>query len=81
MFLYCFCGKIATENCERMADALYESNWHDLPNDLQQYFVIMIGNAQQPLCYHGSGLLVLNLETFTKVRTCHIHEHFFLVYD
>lgn len=29
----------------------------------------MIENGQQPLHYHGFGVVVLNLETFSKVRT------------
>lgn len=29
----------------------------------------MIANSQQPLQYHGFGVVVLNLETFSKVRT------------
>lgn len=50
-----------------MADTLYEASWPDLPIELQKYFIVMIGNAQQPLYYHGFGMAILNLQTFTKV--------------
>lgn len=67
LFLYCFYGKIATESFENMADCLFEANWEILPIQLQKYVVIMIGNAQRPLYYHGFNIAFLNLETFTKV--------------
>lgn len=66
-FLCCFYGKLATESYAKMANSLFESNWSDLPNDLQKYFVLMIGNAQQPLYYHGFTMVILELETFCKV--------------
>lgn len=67
MFIFCYYGKIATESFENMADTLYEASWPDLPIELQKYFIVMIGNAQQPLYYHGFGMAILNLQTFTKV--------------
>lgn len=69
MFLYCFFGKLASESFEQMADCLYECNWYGLPVGLQKYFILMIGNAQRPLYYHGFGIAVLNLKTFSKVST------------
>lgn len=50
-----------------MADILYETNWHELPIELQKYFVYMIQSAQHPYYYHGSGVAILNLQTFTDV--------------
>lgn len=52
-----------------MADSLFQANWLDVSIEQQKYFVIMIKTAQQPLYYHGFGIVVLDLETFTKVRT------------
>lgn len=70
LFLYCYYGKIATKSFEDMADDLYQANWHDLPIGLQKYFIIMIANSQRPIYYHGFGVVILNLETFTKVSKC-----------
>lgn len=67
LFAYCYFGKLATQSFEDMADAFYESNWQNLPINLQKYMILMIANAQKPLYYHGYGLAVLNLETFTAV--------------
>lgn len=72
LFLYCFFGKLATESFETMADCLYETNWLDLPVNLQKYFIVMIGNAQIPIHYHGFGVALLNLETFLKVIACNV---------
>lgn len=67
LFFYCYFGKIATDSLEGMADCLFESNWHELPIELQKYFLIMIGNAQRKLHYHGFGIVRLDLEAFSKV--------------
>lgn len=68
MFVYCYFGKIATESYAKMSDCLFESNWPEKPVKLQKYFILMIGNAQRPLEYHGFGLAVLKLETFANVN-------------
>lgn len=68
LFVYCFFGKLASESYTNMADSLYEANWREISIDLQKYMIIMIGNAQRPLYYHGFGIAVLNLETFCRVR-------------
>lgn len=51
-----------------MADCLYRSNWMRLPPRMQMYYVLMIGNVQQPQFYHGLGMIKLHLETYTRVR-------------
>lgn len=67
MFVYCFFGRLATESYAKMANSIYEANWPNLPVNLQKYFILMIGNAQRSIFYHGF-FATLNLETFTKVR-------------
>lgn len=67
LFIYCYCGKLATESYQKMADLLYESNWWLLPVRLQRYFLLMNANMQRLLFYHGFEVAVLNLETFTQV--------------
>lgn len=67
-FLYCYYGEMATGSYEKMADLLFGCNWQQLPLDLQKFFVLMIGNMQRPLYYHGFGVTVLNLETFLNVN-------------
>lgn len=67
-FLYCFYSKNTTENFLKMSDHLFGSNWQQLSPDLQKYFILMIANMNKPLFYHGSGIVVLDLETFRNVR-------------
>lgn len=67
LFFYCYFAKLATESFLKMGDSLYESNWTELPFELQKYLIVMIGNMQLPMYYHGFGVAVLNLETFTSV--------------
>lgn len=67
-FIYCYFGKLATKSFEDMPDLLYESNWQTFPIRLQKYIILMIGNMQRPLYYHGFGMVLLDLGTFSKVR-------------
>lgn len=67
-FLYCFYSKNTTENFLKMSDDLFGSNWQQLPTNLQKYFILMIANSNKPLFYHGSGIVVLDLETFRNVH-------------
>lgn len=68
LFVYCYYGKIASDSYVKMADYMFESNWQPLSVDLQKYFILLIGNTQRPLYYHGFSVAVLNLETFCTVR-------------
>lgn len=58
---------MATESFEKMLSCVYESNWYALPVDSQWVLVVILINSQQLYYYHGFGVAVLNLETFTKV--------------
>lgn len=73
LFVYCYFGKLATKSFESIADCLYETNWQDLPIDMQKHFILMIANYQKPIYYHGFGIAVLNLETFVKVRIQYVY--------
>lgn len=68
LFVYNYFGEMANNSFRRMPDDLYEFDWKDLPIQLQKYIILMLGNMQQPLYYHGFGVANLNLETFGKVR-------------
>lgn len=68
LFVYCNSEKRASESFVKMADCLYDVNWYELPPSTQKCFIIMIRSAQKPLFYHGFGILILDLETMTKVR-------------
>lgn len=60
-------GEMATASYANIADSIYESNWQDLNVGLQKYYILMIGNAQRPVYYHGLGIVILSLETFGNV--------------
>ena len=68
LFLYCFFGKMVTDMFSQISEYLYESNWYELPIELQKNFILAIQNAQLPLQYNGFEVAVLNLETFCAVR-------------
>lgn len=72
LYLYCHFAKNATDYYEQFADCLYNSDWTNLPNEFKKPLVIMIGNAQIPLLYHGFNIANLDLELFSRVKFCSI---------
>lgn len=66
-FLYCYFGQSTTESYENIGQHLFESDWQQLPVNLQKYILLMIQNTQIPLRYNGFGVIVLNLQTFIGV--------------
>lgn len=67
LLIYCYLGKLANESYAQMPDCMFYMNWYELPSEIQKYFILMIGNMQRALYYRGFGIIVLNLETFTRV--------------
>lgn len=74
-FLYCYFGQLATESYTNIGHRLFESNWHQLPVNLQKYIFLMIQNIQRPLRYNGFGVIVLDLQTFIGVSTNHLNSN------
>lgn len=67
IFVHCLYGKLATAQFDKLPTYLFESNWQNLPLNLRKYYILMLANTKQPLYFDGFGVLILNLETFTKV--------------
>lgn len=67
LLLYCFFGRLATESYMKMSECMYEMKWYRLPNRLQKYFILIIGDMSRPLFYHGFGVTNLSLETFQNL--------------
>lgn len=67
LFLYCYYGGRTTVNYFKFTDCIYGANWVQLPVRLQKLFIIMIGEAQRPQFYRGSGIINLDLAVFGKV--------------
>lgn len=51
-----------------MENILIEMNWYALPIGLQKSFRLITENMQNPIYYHGFGVIKLDLQTFAKVK-------------
>lgn len=67
MFLYCRAAQLATDNLVRFADEVFDSAWYELPNNIQKSYILIIANAEIPICYDGLHMVYLNLPTFSRV--------------
>lgn len=67
VYLFCYFGKLSTQSFENISGYIYNSNWQLLDIDLKKYIILMIKSTQPRLAFHGYGMFILNLETFTQV--------------
>lgn len=68
LFIYCYFGKIATDSFEDMADAIYlKMDWQKLSLKHRKYLILLIGNMQRPIYYHGFKIAVVDLTTYIRV--------------
>lgn len=70
---YGFSGSLCTEAFDSYSRKVYEADWYLLPVNLQKYTILMIGNANQPLYFHGMNLFLAELPTCAKVSLIEIH--------
>lgn len=76
LLFYCYYGKLASESYEMMLDCVFDMDWHQLPNELQKYFILMITNMQKPVYYHGFEVAKMDLGTFVNVNLTHFESYF-----
>lgn len=68
LFCFCYFGALATNSFECMSKSIYsEINWHELPLEIQKHIILMLGNMQRSLYYHGFDVVTLDLNTFVRV--------------
>lgn len=68
LYCYCFAGATLTDNCAMLPNDLFYSNWFEMPNLFQKYYIIMIAAAQRPVYLEGYGLIRLSMESFGRVN-------------
>lgn len=70
LFVYCYFGEMTIDGFENMVRDIWDTNWHELPIELQKYYIMMIQNMQRPHCHHydGFGLATLDMHTFGGVN-------------
>lgn len=68
LLIYCYVAHKSSECFLKLATILYNSNWTQMPIDLQKLIIIMIIEAQKPILYGAYAFVNLNLETFIKVN-------------
>lgn len=67
LYFYCSAGQMATDASLKFAHSMFEINWFKFPVNVQKILIPMIAYAQQPVYYHGFGVVYLNLSTFLAV--------------
>lgn len=67
MFVICELGQRLTLKFEQFSDALYQCDWYSFPIEMQEMYVIMLMNAQQPVIIKGFANTLCARESFVKV--------------
>lgn len=66
-FLYCFFGEFITIKMERLATALYSTNWYDLNVKDRKSFLIVLGVTQKDYGMKAAGVYNVNIYTYVQV--------------
>lgn len=61
-----------TDKFEVFEEQLYDCNWYAWPTAIQQIFMIMVLNAQQPVMIYGYGNVECTRFVFQKVIFPHL---------
>ncbi|GJQ83670.1 hypothetical protein Trydic_g14379 [Trypoxylus dichotomus] len=68
LFYYCFAGHQLTYESGRLADAIYECNWHlSYDHDFRKALVLMIQRSQKVQCLTAAGITELGFSSFLKI--------------
>nr|QHN69156.1 odorant receptor 25 [Sirex nitobei] len=67
LFAYCFIGECLIMESISFCDALYNSNWYDLPPEHARLLIICMCQAQRPLELTAGQFYVFSLEQYTYV--------------
>lgn len=68
VYVYCTYGQIVTDQFGTFEAQLCQCKWYMWPNEVQQMFMIMMVNAQQPTFIYGYGNIECTRYTFQKVN-------------
>lgn len=52
-----------------MSDAIYQTEWHRYPPNVQRYLQLMIMRARRPFYLSAYGVMTMNLPNFVGVCT------------
>lgn len=67
MFIICALGERITDACDSFNVVLCQCDWYSHPIEMQQIFVMMLMNAQQPVKMKGFANTLCAHESFVKV--------------
>lgn len=66
-FLFCRFATMATERICEVADFTYDSDWFNLPVNLQKRIVLIISRSQEPIQFTGLNIFRCTLEVYGNV--------------
>lgn len=67
LYRYCVCGNEVLLHSVAVSDAVFETNWIIVDDDIQKLFSLMIMRAQRPIELTAAKFVILSLQTFVTV--------------
>lgn len=69
MYVYCYFATKVTTKIRGIGDRMYEIEWNCCPKDFCRFVQLTICRSQQPIFFHGYGLINCDMITLSKVQT------------
>lgn len=69
IFLMCYFGTLLTAKNDALSEALYSSNWPDLPQSFKKMMMIFLEYLRRPKVMTSGKIFTITLSSFLTVKT------------
>ncbi|XP_024877368.1 odorant receptor 82a-like isoform X2 [Temnothorax curvispinosus] len=67
IFIFCYIGEILTEECEKIGDITYMTNWYRLPHKTALGLILIIKQSSHIIKITAGKIVLLSISTFGDV--------------
>ncbi|XP_071641295.1 uncharacterized protein [Temnothorax longispinosus] len=67
IFIFCYIGEILTEECEKIGDITYMTNWYKLPHKTALGLILIIKQSSHIIKITAGKIVLLSISTFGDV--------------
>ncbi|XP_024894151.1 odorant receptor 82a-like [Temnothorax curvispinosus] len=67
IFIYCYIGEILTEQCKKIGDIAYMTNWYKLPHKTALSLILIIMQSSHIIKITAGKLVLLSISTFGDI--------------
>nr|XP_003700837.1 PREDICTED: odorant receptor 4-like [Megachile rotundata] len=67
IFIFCYIGELVAEQCKKIGEMTYMTEWYRLPGNKKLYCIMIIAMSNSSMKLTAGSMVELSIETFTNV--------------